>query len=185
MRIPLATRESVPADQQTVFDAIVQQHGGIPDRGPFALMLHVPEMMQRGEHFRAYVRGDASSLPLRIRELAMLLTARELDCLFIWHIHAAAARQAGVRDDIVDKLRDKQELTDLAPDEAAVVHYGREFFRTHRVRQETFDAALAQFGVRGLLELTNLMGYYSLLAFNLNAFEVGIPTESTEPPLPV
>jgi 4-carboxymuconolactone decarboxylase len=66
-----------------------------------------------------------------------------------------------------------------------VVNYGREFFRTHRVSQATFDAALAQFGVRGLIELTNLMGYYALLAFNVNAFGVDLPVESSEAPLPV
>jgi len=148
-------------------------------------MIHVPEMLQRGEHLRAYLRGDTSNLPLKIRELAMILTARELDCPFIWNAHAALARRAGVRDDIFDYLREKKELTGLDPDEAAVVNYGREFFRTHRVSQATFDAALAQFGVQGLIELTNLMGYYALLALNVNAFEVELPTEITEAPLPI
>ncbi len=186
-RLPTATRESVPEDQREVFDAIVQAQarGEIPSQGPLAVMLHVPELMKRGEHFRAYVRGDSSSLPLRIRELAMLLTAREMDCQYIWYAHAAAARRAEVRDDIVNNLRDKRELTDLAPDEAAVVNYGREFFRTHRVSQATYEAALAQFGVRGLIELTNLMGYYSSLAFNINAFEATPPEDGPEPLLPV
>jgi hypothetical protein len=53
------------------------------------------------------------------------------------------------------------------------------------VSQATFDAAIAQFGTRGLIELTNLMGYYALLAFNLNAFDVELPEERTEPVLPV
>ncbi len=66
-----------------------------------------------------------------------------------------------------------------------MVDYGREFFRTHRVSQPTFDRALSLLGVRGLIELTNLMGYYSCLAFNINAFEVGLPAEAAEPPLPV
>jgi len=146
-------------------------------------MLNVPEVLQRGEHLRAYLRGDGTDLPLKIRELAMILTARELDCQFIWNAHAAAARRAGIRNDVVDRLRDRHELTGLTPDEAAVVNYGREFFRTHQVSQATFDAALAQFGVRGLVELTNLMGYYALLAFNINAFGVGLPTEVSEAPL--
>ena len=63
--------------------------------------------------------------------------------------------------------------------------FGREFFRTHRVSPASFEAALAQFGVRGVTELTNLMGYYALLAFNINAFEADIPPETTEPLLPV
>ena len=73
----------------------------------------------------------------------------------------------------------------LSPAEAAVVNYGREFFRTHKVSQATFDAALSQFGVRGLVELTNLMGYYALLAFNVNAFGAEIPAEVSETPLPI
>ena len=184
-RIPLATRQSVPETQQGVFDALVQQRGDIPNAGPLAIMMHVPELMQRGEEFRAYLRGDDSCLPRKTRELAMILTARELDCQFIWNAHAALARRAGIRDDTVDQLRDKKELADLSPDETVVVNYGREFFRTHRVSQATFDAALAQFGVRGVIELTNLMGYYALLAFNVNAFGVGLPTETAEAPLPI
>jgi hypothetical protein len=70
-------------------------------------------------------------------------------------------------------------------DEAAVVNYGQEFFRTRKVSQDTFDAALAQFGVLGLTELTNLMGCYSMLAFNVNAFGVELPEDSPEKPLPV
>jgi 4-carboxymuconolactone decarboxylase len=184
-RIPLATRDSVHEEQRTVFDALVQQRGNVPNAGPLAIMIHVPELMQRGENFRAYLRGDDSCLPLKIRELAMILTARELDCQFIWNAHAALARRAGVREAIVDHIRDQKELTGLTPDETAVVNYGREFFRTHRVSQATFDAALAQFGVRGVVELTNLMGYYALLAFNVNVFGVELPTESAEAPLPI
>lgn len=184
-RIPPATRDNVPAEQRAAFDAFVQQRGSVPSNGPLAIMINAPEVLQRGEHLRAYLRGDGSNLPLKIRELAMILTARELDCPFIWNAHATLARQAGVRNDLVDGLRDRRELTGLAPDEAAVVHYGRAFFRTHQVSQPTFEAALAQFGVRGLVELTNLMGYYALLAFNINAFGVGLPAEISEAPLPV
>lgn len=67
----------------------------------------------------------------------------------------------------------------------AVVNYGQEFYRTRKVSQDTFDAALAQFGVLGLTELTNLMGCYSMLAFNVNAFGAELPEDSPEKPLPV
>jgi 4-carboxymuconolactone decarboxylase len=186
-RIPPATRDGVPADQQAAFDEIIQMQaqGTIPSGGPLAIMINVPEMMKRGEHLRAYLRGEPSSLTLRIRELTMILTAREMDCPYIWYAHAAQARRAGVRDDIVDSLRERQELAELAPDEAIVVAYGRELLRTRQVSQGTFDAALAQFGTRGLIELTNLMGYYTLLAFNINAFGATPPDDASEPSLPV
>ena len=110
----------------------------------------------------------------------MLLAARENDCQYIWNAHAPSARAAGLRDDIVDALRDKKELPSLVADECTVVNYGREFFRTRRVNQATFDATLAQFAAQGLAELTTPMGCYAMLAFNVNAFGVGLPTERTE-----
>ena len=115
----------------------------------------------------------------------MLVTAREMDCQFIWNAHATKGRQDGLPGKVVDDLRDRKVLTGMSDEEEAVVNYGREFFRTHRVSQPTFDAALAQFGVRGLTELTSLMGYYAMLAFNVNAFEEELPAELTEPVLPV
>jgi 4-carboxymuconolactone decarboxylase len=104
---------------------------------------------------------------------------------FIWYAHAAAGRQAGLRDDLVDNLREKQALTDLEADELAVVNYGRELFRTHRVSQAAFDAVVAEFGVRGAVELSSLMGYYAMLAFTINAFEAMPPADGPEPLLPV
>jgi 4-carboxymuconolactone decarboxylase len=114
-RIAPATRDSVPEEQRAAFDAFVQQRGSVPSQGPLSIMIHVPELLQRGEHLRAYLRGDASGLPPKIRELAMILTARELDCQFIWNAHAALARRAGVRDDIVDHLREKERTDRLDP----------------------------------------------------------------------
>ncbi len=184
-RIPTASRDTVPQDQLEAFDEFVAGRGGIPDAGPLSVMAHVPELIKRGEHLRAYLRGDESSLPANIRELGMLLAAREMDCRFIWNAHAAMGRQSGLSDELVDSLRDKRELSGLSPAESAVIEYGREFFRTHRVSEETFNSAKAQFGTRGLVELTTLMGYYACLAFNINAFEVGLPESITETPLPV
>ena len=73
----------------------------------------------------------------------------------------------------------------MSLEEAAVVNYGRELLRIHRVSQATFDAALAQFDIRGLAELTNLMGFYTLLAFNIDAFGLELPAERTEVVLPI
>ena len=183
-RVPAVTRESVPESQRSVFDQVVERRGGIPAGGPGSVLLNVPEVALRVGDLALFMRSE-TSLERRIRELAMILTARENNCQYNWNAHAPPARAAGLRDDLVDALRDKAELSGLAPDEAAVIDYGREFFRTRRVSQATFDAALAQFGVLGLTELTNLMGCYAMLAFNVNAFGVGLPENRAEKELPI
>ena len=183
-RIPTATRESVPADQRAMFDEMVQGLASVPRHGPGSIMIHVPKAHHWATGLNQYLRNE-SSLPKKIQELAMLVTARELDCQHIWNAHAASARQAGVPDALVDALRDHQELTGLAPDETAVMHYGQEFFRTHYVSRGAFQAALEQFGRQGVVELALIMGNYSLLALLINTFDTDLPPDRTEPLLPV
>jgi 4-carboxymuconolactone decarboxylase len=108
-----------------------------------------------------------------------------MDCQYIWNAHAASARKEGVTDALVDALRDKKPLPRMASDEAAVVNYGLEFFKTHRVSQTNFQTALDQFGSQGLAELTTLMGYYAMLAFNANSFQIDLPEKRTEKVLPM
>ena len=183
-RTPTATRENIPPNLQNAFDAMVQSRGGVPRSGPLSVMINSPEMRRRANHLVNYLR-DESTLPKKIQELAMLVTARAMDCQFIWNAHAARGRREGLSDALVDALRDRRPLPSLPADEAAVVRYGTEFFTTHKVSQATFQAALDQFGAQGLTELTTLMGYYALLAFNANAFEIDLPAQRTEPVLPI
>ena len=183
-RTPTVTRESVPENERDAFDAFVADRGEVPTTGPGSVILNAPEVAQRALGLALYLRTDTSLSP-RIRELAMLVAARENNCQFIWNAHAPPARQAGLRDEIVDALRDRQELSDPAADEAAVVDYGQQFFRTRSVSQDAFDAVIQHFGRNGATELTTLMGCYSMLAFNVNAFGVELPDNITEKPLPV
>jgi hypothetical protein len=66
-----------------------------------------------------------------------------------------------------------------------VIEYGRDLFATRRVGEEKFQAVLRLFGTQGLVELTTLMGYYAMLAFNANAVELDVHGDGSEAPLPV
>jgi 4-carboxymuconolactone decarboxylase len=183
-RIPFVTRDALSERDQGAYDEFMKSRSGRPNVGPYSLLLHMPEMAQRLEALRTYLRDEAS-LPPKLQELVMITVAREMDCAFIWYAHAAAARQAGVRDDIVDHIRTKQALTTLAPDEMTVVNFTRELLQNRKVSQATFDAASAQFGQRGTMTLTNLIACYAVLAYNMNTYELAAPEHATEPALPV
>ena len=182
-RLTPATRDSVPEQQRNIFDEIVGS-GSPPANGTCSTASHVAATAHRASALNQYLR-DGSSLPQKIQEWAMLVTAREMDCQYVWNAHAASAKAAGVNPEIVDALREEGEMPDLAPDEQAVINYGQEFYRTHRVSSGGFQAALEQLGKQGLVELTMLMGNYALLAFLVNAFDSGLPPDRTEPMLPV
>jgi len=141
-------------------------------------------MARRLEALRTYIRDEAS-LPQKLQELVMITVAREMDCAFIWHAHAAAARQAGIRGDIVDNIREKQPLTNLDADELAVVNFTRELLQNRKVSQPTFAEAIKRFGQRGMMTLTNLIACYAVLAYNMNTYELEAPAHPTEKALPV
>ncbi len=182
-RIPPVTRDRVQEQFRAAFDEVSAPPGGV-GTGPTSILKNSPEMARRAIHLSDYLRNEYP-LPKKIQELAMLTTARALDCRYIWNAHAAAGRREGLSDALVDALRDNRPLPSLPADEAAVVNYGTEFFKTHRVSQGTFQAALDQFGAQALTELTTLMGYYGMLAFNANAVDLDLPAQMTETALPV
>ena len=104
---------------------------------------------------------------------------------YIWNAHAVSGRREGLVDGLVDALRDNRPLPALAADEAAVINLGMEFFKTHKISQQTFQAVLDRFGRQGFAELTTLMGYYAMLSFNANAVELDLPSERAEAVLPI
>ena len=178
-RIPLVTRDQIVEKEKPAYDAFMQSRANRPNIGPYSLLLHMPEMAQRLEALRTHIRDEAS-LPQKLQELAMISVAREMSCAFIWYAHAAAARQAGVRDDIVDNIREKHALTNLDPEEQTVVDFTREVLRNRKVSRPTFDAATARFGQRGTMTLTNLIACYAVLAYNMNTYELEAPAHPTE-----
>ena len=127
-----------------------------------------------------YLRNDAS-LPMKAAELAMLVAAREMDCQHIWNAHAASARDAGVPAAVVDAIRDNKPLPDLAPDESAVIHLGREILRNHQVSRGGYQSALEVFGQQGTIELTLVLGNYTMLGMLINTFETDLLPNRTEP----
>ena len=183
-RIPAATRDTVPSGQADAFDELLAGAGSVPLVGPGSIFWHVPKAQQAVTTLNQYLRND-SSLSNKILELTMLVTARENDCVYVWNAHAASARAAGVPDAVVDSVRDRKELPDLAPDESAVINYVQEFYRTHKVSRGAFQSAIEQFGKQGLIELSLVMGNYALIAVAVNSFDSELPGNRTEPVLPV
>ena len=134
-RIPLVTREQVADTDKPAFDAFMQARAGRPNVGPYTLLLHMPEMAQKLEALRLCLRDEASLSP-KLQEIVMISVAREMNCAFIWYAHAATARKAGVRDDVVDNIRERRPLTGLDADEQAVVDFTRELLRDRKVSRD-------------------------------------------------
>ena len=171
MRLPLITsKDSLPAEAQHHFDAIAASRGGRVG-GPFAVMMHSPDVASRTAHVGTYVRFE-SVLPQRLRELAAMVASREFDCEYEWGAHAAGAAREGVPQAAIEAIAAGGEPGDLPEEESLIVRYGRQLLATHRVDDETFEAVRALLGEQGVIDLTATLGYYAMIACSLNVAEV-------------
>jgi 4-carboxymuconolactone decarboxylase len=181
-RIPDPTRENLPQDLRAAFDEVMASG---PVIGPSKIAINSPELARRRRPASDYLRFE-TGIEERFLELAILLTARCLDCAYIWSAHAEAGRKAGLDKELVRALCWNEAPPRSTPaDELALIAFGQELLRTHTVNEKTFNDALAIFGTKTLVELTALMGQYAQNAFFLNAFGVEIPADRTEPKMPV
>ena len=172
-RVPeFTSKDNLAPEFHHIFDAIAGTRSRV--HGPFAVLLNSPEVAGRIADVGAYVRFG-STLEPDVRELAIITVAQENECEFEWFYHEAIAREAGVRDEAIRVVADGTPTEGLKSVEALVINYGRELARAHRVSEETFAAALEQFGTQGVTDLTVTFGYYGMIAFCLNAFDVKPP----------
>ena len=175
---PITRREQLAGAYRPVFDAIAEGRGG-NIRGPFPYLLYSPELCRRHLAVSSYLRYSSQLKP-EPRELAIIATAREKDCSYVWAAHAPAARKAGVSEAAVTTVRDRGDITSLPAGEREIVDYARQLLRRSRVAQPLFDRLRDQHGVTWLVELTALIGHYGIVSGILNAFEVA-PAPDAEP----
>jgi 4-carboxymuconolactone decarboxylase len=177
---PVSRRDQVAEEHRPVFDAVAEGRGSV--RGPFGILMHSPPLCRRHLDVGSYLRFTSPVAP-GVKELAIIATAREKDCPYIWAAHAPAARKAGVSDAAVAVVRDRGDLGRLGAAERDVVDYVRQLLRTNRITQALFDRMQSQHGVTGLVDLTCLIGHYGIVAGILNAFEIAPAPDADALPL--
>jgi len=180
-RIPLVSEASMTEAQRRVYDAMMSGPRRSPPVGPLAAAMHRPDLAEKWSELGLVLRFNSSFEP-RLREFVILLTGRHWDCQFEWFSHEAEARKAGLSAHTIETLRQGGATFALA-DEQAIHDYAIELLRHHHATDATYQPVLAAYGTAGIVELTALIGYYSMVALTLNAHEIGVP-EGTQPPLP-
>ena len=176
-RLPLPRRDELDAEGRQIYDRLADASGGTLRglRGPGGIMLHSPALSQRSRPLNHYLRYE-SGLGGRVRELAILTTARAHDSQFEWAAHEPEALREGLSPEIVDIVRHCRSTAGLDEADAIVIDLGREMFTARKVTPETFARALRQFGRRSLVDLVALMGNYASTAALLTAFDMQLDT---------
>jgi 4-carboxymuconolactone decarboxylase len=142
--------------------------------GPFNAWLYSPAIGDAVQKLGAAIRFR-SSLPKKLLELAILITAREWTAQFEWWAHARLAAKEGLEPEIIAAIKERRRPDFSAPEQATVYDFCRELLTERRISQSRYDQAVALLGETGLVDLVTLLGYYSLVSMTLNAFEVPAP----------
>jgi 4-carboxymuconolactone decarboxylase len=184
-RLPLPERNNLDEERRRIYDSLADPKGGSLRglRGPGGISLHSPGLAPRSRAVNHYLRHE-SGLGGRVREIAILTTARALDSDFEWAAHEAEALREGVPAEAVDTIKFGRPAAGLDAADAVVIDLGREIFIARAVSPATFARALAQFGRGKLVDLVALMANYAGTAAMLTAFAMQLdPGQERLPPL--
>jgi 4-carboxymuconolactone decarboxylase len=135
--------------------------------GPFNVLLRSPEMGDLAQKLGEYARFRPA-VPAKLRELAIIITARHWTAQYEWNAHRRAAAQAGLSADVIEAIANRKRPAKLLPDEEVVYNFATELLETKQVRDETFKAAVDKFGEKGVVDIIGVMGYYQMVSMLLN-----------------
>lgn len=178
---PLAESEMSEAQLKAARDLASGPRGRLNPGGPNSLLLRSPELMARTQRVGEYLRYN-SSIPTRLNEFAILITARQWDAQVEWIAHHPLALKAGIDPTVAADLAQGKRPTGMKDDEAIVYQFCKELHETKTVGDATFKAAVDKFGENGVIDLIGVTGYYTMLAMVLNVARLPLP-DGLPPPL--
>ena len=167
------SRDDMSPDQQKVYDAIAGgPRGGV--RGPFLPLLNSPELADKVQKLGQFVRYECS-IPWKLRELAILVTAYHWKAQYEWFAHESEAKNAGLADSIIDAIRDgvRPTFEDVAEEE--IYDFCSELYASKRISENIYQKVADRHGAQGATDLAGLLGHYNLIAITLNIFDVEVP----------
>ena len=119
-----------------------------------------------------------SSLGNTLSELVILITAREWTQDYEWYVHHPIALKAGIKQEITEAIADGRRPTGMSDDEEIVYNFSTELHRNKRVSDYTYERAQKRFGNKGIVDLTGINAYYTLLAMQMNVAQYQVPNDA-------
>jgi 4-carboxymuconolactone decarboxylase len=173
---PIPRDQMTPEQQKAVAEFMAtRQTNTVP--GPFIALLRSPELLNMVSDIGVWTRK--TSLPPRLFEFVVILTSRDWTQNFEWRGHSASALKGGLSQDIVTAVAEGRRPRQMAEDEEIVYDFTTELLGNRSVSDATYARARATFGERGIIDMTGIAGYYSMIAMVLNVARTPLPEGAT------
>ena len=155
-----------------------------PVGGPFNVWLRNADLADHLQKLGGHVRFK-SSLPARLNELAILVTARHWSAQYEWFAHHKLALAAGLDPRVAEDIALGRRPANMQADEAAVYDFSHELHSLRKVGDAAYKAALAHFGETGVVDLIAVNGYYTIVSMTLNVDGTPLPGGAAPPLAPL
>jgi 4-carboxymuconolactone decarboxylase len=155
-----------------------------PVFGPFEPLLYSPHVMSTARAMGDYLRYK-SAIGNTLSEIVILMTAHEWRQEYEWSVHYPIAMKAGIRKELADAIAAGRRPTTMSKDEQTVFDFTGELLRKKHVSDATFERAKTRLGMKGVVDMTAIIGYYTFLAMQLNVAQYPAVGDRSElPPAP-
>ncbi len=180
-RLPALAAENFSAEQQALVAAIESgPRGRFSNDGPFAVFLHAPGFGQLAQQLGAHMRFR-TSVPPRLSEFAVLVTAQYWRAQYEWAAHAVIAEKQGVKAATIRALKAGRAPKSAPRDEMAIYAFVKELYAKRRVGDANFKRVHKLLGDAGMVELVGILGYYAMVSMTLDVFRMPAPAGTPAP----
>jgi len=179
-RLPIIPPAQYTEDQKQAA-ADFESARKVPVFGPFEPLMYSPRVMSTARAMGDYLRYK-SAIGNTLSELIILMTAREWTQNYEWSLHYPIALKAGIRKEVADDIAVGRRPTAMSPDEATVFDFTNELLRKKQVSDATFERAKSRLGMKGVVDMTGIVGYYTFLAMQLNVAQYPAATDGQKLP---
>ncbi|MBW9333151.1 carboxymuconolactone decarboxylase family protein [Herbaspirillum sp. RU 5E] len=174
-RLPVIPPDQYTPEQKKAAEEFLAARK-VPVFGPFEPLMHSPQVMTQARSMGDYLRYN-SAIGNTLSELVILITAREWTQDYEWYVHYPIAIKAGIKPEVAAAIADGRRPEGLSEDEQIVYDFSVELHRNKRVSDPTFARAEKRFGKKGVVDLTGINAYYTLLAMQMNAAQYQAPKD--------
>jgi 4-carboxymuconolactone decarboxylase len=175
---PLAYAE-LNAEQKAYADKELAA-GRNPAQGPFNIHLRSPQMAQLEAPVTNYLRFKAP-MERKLKEIAILLTARFWGGQYVWYSHRQQALDAGLAPAFITAMANGERPANMSADEATVYDFCTELLQTRTVSDATFKTFADRFGERQMVEMIGTMGHFHGLTALFAVDKYPLPANAPDP----
>ncbi len=162
-------RDDQMSDEQHDMVRNYRRDGQLPNI--FRVALRNPKLFKAYKPFGLYIMA-LSTVPPRLRELAIMRVACLCKCDYEWGQHLRIAREIGITDVEIERIRTGSAAPGWAPLEAATIEMVDQMKYDCDLDDATYAMLVTGIGEDAFVELINTIGNYFMVAAVLNILRV-------------